>query len=261
MPPYKLGIFDVRFDYRMVSFSVLAALATGFPVRPPAVAPLGEGGCGAALRDAGRAHSGATDVADARHLVAMQVALSVVLVAATGLARAQPRERRAGGPASTPNASRVIGTNLFRAASHRKIRASSPSKILERIGALPGVGASRLTTRLPLSNGSRPRRSSKGTSLPTGANAIEFPVASREPRLFRRRWEYRCSRAAEFFGRRFAGIARRRDRARNRGRGCSSGASGRPPLRGQDSPDLWREVVGVVADVEGTDGLQEQPTP
>ncbi|RPI58934.1 MAG: FtsX-like permease family protein, partial [Lysobacterales bacterium] len=259
LPPYNAPL-DVRFDYRMVTFSVLAALATGFlfgllPSRRSVKV-----GAAAALRDAGRLRSAGHGSSVLRGtLVATQVALSVVLVAATGLlARSLVNAERVD-PGVDAERVAVIGTNLVQGGVAQDEATVVAEQILERIAALPGVESAALTTRLPLSNGSSASTIVEGYTLPSGANAIEFPVAgvSRAyfetmgmPLLAGRNFTVEDgpespvvvivneTAARLFFG---------------------GDAVGRR-LRGQDNPDEWREVVGVVADSKVID-LQEQPTP
>ena len=168
MPPYN-AMLDLRFDYRMVVFSVLAALATGFlfgllPSRRSA-----KTGVGAALRDAGRTQSGGRGTSLMRGvLVAVQVALSVVLVAATALlARSLVNAERVD-PGVDAERIAVIGTNLLQGGVAQEDTGVVAAQILERIGALPGVESVALTRGCRSQTPRRRRRSSKATSRPPG---------------------------------------------------------------------------------------------
>ena len=111
-------------------------------------------------------------------LVAVQVALSVVLVAATALlARSLVNAERVD-PGVDAERIAVIGTNLLQGGVAQEDTGVVAAQILERIGALPGVESVALTTRLPLSNGSTASTVVEGYEPPTGTSAIELPVAS-----------------------------------------------------------------------------------
>ena len=250
LPPNN-AFFDVRFDYRMVTFSVLAALATGFlfgllPSRRSVKV-----GAAAALADAGRAQSAGRGTSVLRGtLVATQVALSVVLVAATGLlARSFVNAERVD-PGVDAERIAVIGTNLLQGGVSQEEAGVVVEQILERIAAVPGVERAALTTRLPLSNGFTASTIVEGYTLPSGANAIEFPVASVS------RGYFETMGMPLLAGRNFTVDDRPESPAvvilnETAARLFFGGDAVGRRLRGQDNPDEWREVVGVVADVEG----------
>ncbi len=259
LPPNNAFV-DVRFDYRMVTFSVLAALATGFlfgllPSRRSV-----EVGAAAALRDAGRAQSAGRRTSVLRGtLVATQVALSVVLVAATGLlARSLANAERVD-PGVDVERIAVIGTNLLQGGVAQEEARVVAEQILERIAAVPGVERAALTTRLPLSIGSTTSTIVEGYTLPSGASAIEFPVAAVSRAYFE------TMGMPLLAGRNFTVDDRPESPAvvivnETAARLFFGGDAVGRRLRGQDNPDDWREVVGVVVDAKVTD-LQEQPTP
>ena len=189
----------------------------------------------------------------------MQVALSVVLVAATALlARSLVNAERVD-PGVDAERIAVIGTNLLQGGVAQEDTGVVAAQILERIGALPGVESVALTTRLPLSNGFTSSTVVEGYEPPTGTSAIELELASVSrgyfatmgiPLLSGRDFSVADSPESptvvivtEAAARLFFG----------------GDAVGRR-VRRQNEPDLWREVVGVVADVKVTE-LQEQPTP
>jgi predicted permease len=259
LPPLNTPL-DVRFDYRMVLFSVVAALATGFlfgllPSRSANV------GIAAALRDASRTKAGgrASSVLRAG-LVAAQVALSIVLVAATSLlARSFVNTERVD-PGVDAERIAVIGTNLFQAGVTTQQEAGTVARqILERIGALPGVESAAFTTRLPLSNGPNTTTIVEGYESPTGTGALELPFAAVS------RGYFGTMGIPLLAGRNFSAADRpespdvvivNETAARLFFEGDAVGRRVRP----QDDPDAWREVIGVVADVK-VGGLQEPATP
>ncbi len=259
LPPYNAPL-DVRFDYRMVTFSVFAALATGFlfgllPSRRSVTV-----GAAAAMRDAGRVQSAGHGTSVLRGtLVATQVALSVVLVAATGLlARSLVNAERVD-PGVDAERIAVIGTNLLQGGVTEAETSVVAEQILERIAALPGVESAALTTRLPLSNGFTTSTIVEGYTLPSGANAIEFPIGSVS------RGYFMTMGMPLVAGRNFTVDDRPGSPAvvivnETAARLFFAGDAVGRRLRGQDNPDAWRQVVGVVADAK-VEELQEPPAP
>jgi putative ABC transport system permease protein len=259
LPPSNTPL-DVRFDYRMVLFSVVAALATGFlfgllPSRSANV------GIATTLRDASRSQAGGRGSSVLRAgLVAAQVALSIVLVAATSLlARSFVNAERVD-PGVDAERIAVIGTNLFQAGVTTQEEAGAVAdQILERIGALPGVETAALTTRLPLSNGPSTTTVVEGYESQRGTSALELDYAAVS------RGYFGTMGIPLLAGRNFSAADRpespdvvivNETAARLFFEGDAVGRRIRP----QDAPDAWREVIGVVADVKVTD-LQEAPTP
>lgn len=259
LPPLNTPL-DVRFDYRMLLFSVVAALATGFlfgllPSRSANV------GIATALRDGSRTQAGGRGSSVLRAgLVAAQVALSIVLVAATSLlARSFVNAERVD-PGVDAERIAVIGTSLFQAGVTTQEEAGAVAdQIVERIGALPGVESAALTTRLPLSNGSSTTRVVEGYESPTGTSALELQYAAVS------RGYFGTMGIPLLAGRNFSAADRpespdvvivNETAARLFFEGDAVGRRVRP----QDDPDAWSEVIGVVGDVKVTD-LQEPPTP
>ena len=259
LPPTN-SVLDVRFDYRMVVFSVLAALGTGclFGLLPSWRSA--STNVATTLRDAGRTQSSASSTSLLRSaLVAGQVALSVVLVAATALlARSFVNAERVD-PGVDAERIAVIGTNLLQGGVTLQDAGVVATQILERIEALPGVESAALTTRLPLSVGSTSSTVVEGYELPSGASAIEMPISATSPNYFS------TMGIRLLAGRDFTATDRpssppvvivSETAARLYFGGDAVGRRVRP----QDDPEAWREVVGVVADVKVTE-LQEPPTP
>jgi predicted permease len=259
LPPYNSPL-DVRFDYRMVVFSVLAALGTGFlfgllPSRRSVKI-----GAATALRDASRAQSASRNTSLLRGtLVAAQIALSVVLVAATALLARSLLNAARVDPGVDSERIAVIGTNLLQGGVASEEAAVVAEQILERVAALPGVESAALTTRLPLSNGGTSSTVVEGYTLPSGASAIEFPVAGAS------RGYFETMGIPLLAGRDFSAADSPESPAvvivnETAARLFFGGDAVGRRLRGQANPNEWREVVGVVADVKVTD-LQEPPTP
>jgi len=260
LPPFGGGI-DLRFDFRMVTFSVAAALGTGFLFGVVPSRRSAKSGVAAVLREGGRTQSVGRGSSLLRGtLVAAQVALSVVLVAATGLlARSLVNAERVD-PGVDGQRIAVIGTNLLQAGVSSEVEAGVvATQILERIGALPGVERVALTTRLPLSSGPVSSTVVEGYEPPNGTNAIEMPVAIASR-------DYFATMGVPLLaGRGFSAA----DQPESPGVVIVSETAARlffagdavgRRIRRQAEPDSWREVVGVVADVKVTD-LQEEATP
>ncbi len=256
------GALDVRFDYRMMVFGVFAALGTGLlfgllPSRRSATA-----GVAAALRDAGRGQSAGRGASLLRgSLVAVQVALSVVLVATTALlARSLVNAERVD-PGVDAERIAVIGTNLQQAGVTTQEEAMAvAAQVLERVAALPGVESAALTTRLPLTaTGNSSSTVFEGYEPSTGTSAVEMPVSAVSGGYFA------TMGIPLVAGRTFSATDRpgspnvvivNETAARVFFGGDALGRR----TRAQDDADGWREVVGVVADVKVLE-LTEPPTP
>jgi putative ABC transport system permease protein len=153
----------------------------------------------------------------------------------------------------------VIGTNLLQGGVAEAETSVVAEQILERIAALPGVESAALTTRLPLSNGFTTSTIVEGYTLPSGANAIEFPVGSVS------RGYFATMGMPLVAGRNFTVDDRPGSPAvvivnETAARLFFAGDAVGRRLRGQDNPDAWRQVVGVVADAK-VEELQEPPAP
>ncbi|HEX5048389.1 MAG TPA: ABC transporter permease [Gammaproteobacteria bacterium] len=261
LPPLNAGL-DLRFDLRMVTFTVLAALGTGLlfgflPSRRAARA-----GVAAALRDAGRTHSGNRSASLLRGtLVAVQVALSAVLVVATALlARSFVNTGRVD-PGVDAGRIAVIGTLPLQAGvTTGEGLVAIDEQILERMRTVPGVESAALTTRLPLTGGGF----TTSTVIPgyepaTGTDAVEMPLTIVS------RGYFATMGIALRAGRAFADTDRltspqvvvlNETAARTYFGGDAVGRR----VRAQADADSWKEVVGVVADTKIV-SLEERPTP
>jgi predicted permease len=191
--------------------------------------------------------------------VAVQVALSVVLVVATALLAR-----------SFANAGRVDpGVDVERLAVISTIPAQAgvatqdeqrvlATQVLERIGALPGVERVALTMRLPLQSGGTTSTVIEGYEPPTGTSAVEFPltIVSRD---------YFATMGIPLVAGRSFSADDRPDSppvvmvSETAARMFFGGNAVGRRVRGQNAAE-WREVVGVVADVK-VESLQEPPTP
>lgn len=258
LPPASATI-DVRFDYRMVLFSMLAALGTGclFGLLPSWRSAATN--VATVLRDAGRTQSASGGSALRSTLVAAQIALSVVLVAATALLGRSFVNAERVDPGVDVERIAVIGTNLLQAGVTTEEAPTVAAQILERVRALPGVESAALTIRLPLSQGPTSSTIVEGYELPRGTSAIEMPMTSVSN-------DYFATMGIRLLaGRTFSAIDRRESPPvvvvnETAARVFFGGDAVGRRVRGQDTPDAWREVVGVVADVKVAD-LQEPPTP
>ncbi|MBN1239271.1 MAG: ABC transporter permease [Gammaproteobacteria bacterium] len=256
------GGIDVRFDHRLVVYGALAALVTGVLFGLAPALRTARGDVSSMLRDEGRSLSAGARLSWLRGgLVAAQVALSVVLVVATGLmARSLANAERVDVGVDAERIA-VIGTNLARGGVPQDEVRAVTARILERVSALPGVERAAVTTRLPV----QPRGFSTTTIIEgytprVGTEAVELPVA------FVSREYFPTMGIALLSGRTFAAtdhadapiVAVVNEAAAGLYWTGSEPVGGR--VRPQDAPDAWRQVVGVVADVKVAD-VTEPPTP
>ena len=258
LPPANRAL-DVRFDYRMVVFSVLAALGTGclFGLLPSWRSAATN--VASALRDAGRTSSTGSSSLLRSTLVAAQVALSVVLVAATALlARSFVNAERVD-PGVDAERIAVIGTNLLARRRHRggkRRRGGADSRAHQ--GAARRRGAA-LTIRLPLSPGRIVVDDCR--RLPTADGNERHRDA-----VLRVSFDYFATMGIPLLaGRGFAATDRPSSPpvaivSETAARLFFGGDAVGRRLRRQDDADSWIEVVGVVADVKVAE-LQEPPTP
>ena len=260
LPPLNGGL-DLRFDLRMVAFSVFAALGTGllFGLLPSRRAT--RAGVAAALRDAGRTQSAGRGASLLRGtLVAVQVALSAVLVVATALlARSFVNTGRVD-PGVDASRIAVIGTIPAQAGvTTQDGMLAIAEQILERMRVLPGVESASLTTRLPLSpNAGTTSTVVEGYEPPAGTNAVEMPLT-----LVSRGY-FATMGIRLVAGRTFSETDRPTSPPvvvlnETAARAFFGGDAVGKRVRAQSVPDSWKEVVGVVADTKIA-SLEEQPT-
>jgi putative ABC transport system permease protein len=187
------------------------------------------------------------------------MALSVVLVTATGLfARSLANAERVD-PGFDAERIAVIGTNLAQGGVAQDENGVVSERILARIAALPGVESAALTTRLPLANGGTTSTVVEGYDPPEGTNAVELNVAIVSGGYFD------TMGIPLLDGREFSAA----DRAdsppvavvnETAARLFFGGDAVGRRVRRQNQPDSWLEVVGVVADAKVVE-LTEPPTP
>jgi predicted permease len=251
---------DVRFDHRLVLFGVLAALATGlfFGLIPALRAARSD--VVAMLRDEGRGHSAAGRVSLLRKaLVAVQVALSVVLVVAAGLmARSLANAERVSLGVDADRIA-ILGTNLSQGDVEQDEAVAVTAEILARIATLPGVERAALTTRLPVQPGGSSTTVVEGYTPAVGTGAVELPAVGVSR-------EYFDTMGIRLLGGRNFAASDSPDGApvvivnETAARVFWNGDAVGRRVRAQDDPDSWREVVGVVADVKVAN-VTETPAP
>jgi predicted permease len=193
-------------------------------------------------------------------LVALQVALSVVLVAATALLGRSFLNAERVDPGVDAERIAVIGTNLLQGGVSQDEAPVVAAQILERIGALSGVERVALTTRLPLSTaGGSSTMVVEGYEPPAGTGSVELPTAGVSR-------DYFATMGIPLRAGRTFSISDRPDGPpvvvvnETAARLYWAGDALDRRIRPQGAADAWREVIGVVADAKVTD-LQEQPTP
>jgi predicted permease len=258
--PVPGGGLDIGFNHRVIIFGCIVALATGllFGLLPALRSARAD--VVAALRDEGRGRSAGRGVSLLRGgLIALQVAVSVVLIIAAGLlARSLANAQRVDTGVDVDRIA-VIGTDLDQAGVDGAQANLVATQILEQIEAVPGVERAALTTRLPVQRSGTTTQVVDGYTPPSGTGSVELPFAWVSRGYF------------ETMGiRLIAGRSFTADDRANTGRVIivnetaarlfwgGNAVGGRIRPQGEGSP--WRLVVGVVADVKVAD-LQEPPTP
>jgi putative ABC transport system permease protein len=254
-------IIDAAIDGRVLAFSTLLALATGlFFGLLPALRATGADVAGA-LREDGRSGTGGRRSALIRNaLVAVQVAVSLVLLVGAGLLSRSLSNVRGADPGVDAGQVAIMGVNPAQAGITTEDAVVLMQTLLERTRALPGVTSASLVTRLPVSPGGTTTTVIEGYQGGDGTDAVEMNFSYVSPSFFE------TVGAPLVAGREFGPDDRREtqrvvvvnETAAQTFWGGSANAIGKR-LRGQGGT-VWREVVGVVEDVK-VRTIQEAPTP
>jgi predicted permease len=258
--PLPIAGLDVGFDLRLVTFGILLALATGllFGALPALSATRLD--VAARLRDEGRGQSSGRGMTLVRGgLVAVQVAVSVVLIVGAGLlVRSLANAENVAIGVDTERIA-VLGTNLQQAEVTGDAAAALVTQILERIQAIPGVERAALTTRLPLQRAGTTTQVVENYQPPEGTGAVELPFATVSHAYFE------TMGIPVVDGRTFSTVDARGtptvvvvNESAARAFWGGNAIDGR--IRPQSNDTAWRRVVGVVADVK-VNNVQEAPTP
>ena len=153
VPPTDFPIdLAVRLDGRALLFTVALSLVTGllFGLAPalhasrPALASVLRDEAGSVAGRRGRLRHG---------LVVAQVALSMVLLVGAGLFLRSLRQAQAFDPGFRPDGVLLASFDLFAAGYDEARGVAFQERLLERVGALPGVTAVTTARRIPLSFG------------------------------------------------------------------------------------------------------------
>ena len=251
---------DIGIDGRVIAFSAVLALVTGLLFGIVPALRTTRTNVAAALREEGRGRSPTRNVSLVRAgLLALQVAVSLVLVVGAGLfTRSLANVERVDPGVDVANIA-VVGTDLGQGGVADAEIANITAQILERVRSLPGVESAALTTRLPLQQGGTTTQVVDGYTPTAGTGAVELPFA------FVSRDYFRTMGVPLLAGRTFT--------ADDRAGGprvilvnetaakvfWGGDAIGRR-IRSESLPNAWREVVGVVADTRVA-SLDEPPTP
>jgi putative ABC transport system permease protein len=251
---------DIGIDVRVVTFSVLLALATSlfFGLLPSLRATRTD--IAASLRDEGRGRSAGRNVSLLRGgLLTLQVAVSLVLVVGAGLLTRSLANIQRVDPGVDVERIAVLGTHLEQGGVTDAEGAVVVSQVLERVEALPGVERAALTTRLPVQSSGTTTQVVDGYEPAAGTGSVEldFAVVSRG--------YFTTMGIPLLAGRGFTAddrpesprvIVVNETAARVFWGGTAIGRR----IRSQSVPDGWREVVGVVADTR-VSRLDEAPVP
>ena len=258
--PLPIPGLDVGFDQRLLIFGMLLAAATGivFGALPALSATRMD--VATRLRDEGRGQSSGRGMALLRGgLVAVQVAVSVVLIVGAGLfARSLANAERADLGVDTERIA-VLGTNLQQAGVTGEAAAALVAQILERVEAVPGVERAALTTRLPVQRAGTTTQVVEDYHPPSGTGSVELNYAVVSRGYFETMGitlvDGRTFSVADAPGTPGV-IVVNETAARTFWGGNAIGRRIRP----QSSDTAWNRVVGVVADVK-VSNVQEAPTP
>jgi predicted permease len=258
--PAPGGGLDVSFDHRVVVFGLLITLVTGllFGLLPAIRSTRTD--VSTMLREQGWGLSTGRRISLVRNtLVAMQVAVSAVLVVGAGLlARSLANAERGDSGVDAPRIA-VLGTNLESSGVADGEAAAVVGQMLERVEALPGVESAALTTRLPVTPGGTTTQVIDGYEPRVGTGSVELPFA------FVTRRYFETMAIPLLAGRAFTaddrpGMARVVVVNETAARLFWGGNAVGGRIRSQSSTGAWREVVGVVGDVKVGD-IREPPTP
>ncbi|HUF27843.1 MAG TPA: ADOP family duplicated permease [Gemmatimonadaceae bacterium] len=258
--PTPGGGLDVSFDHRVAIFGLLLTLATGliFGLLPALRSSRTD--VAAVLRDEGVGRSAGRRASVFRAgLVAVQVAVSVVLIVGAGLlARSLANAQRVDAGVDVGRIA-VVGTNLPQGGVTGPEVPSVTAALLERVEAMPGVERAAITTRLPVQPGGTTTQIVEGYEPRVGTGSVELPFA------YVSRGYFETMGIRVVAGRTFA-LHDRPETPRvivvNETAASlywgGDALGGR--IRSQGSQGAWVDVVGVVADVKVND-LREAPTP
>jgi predicted permease len=255
------GAIDTGFDWRVLAFGALLTLATGLFFGLAPALRTARTDVATALRGEGRGRSAGRRTSILRGaLIVVQVAVSIVLVVGAGLLTRSLANAQRVDPGFEAERIAVIGTNLRQGGVQPDEFEAVTAGLLERIGALPGVQGTALTTRLPVSGGGSTTQEIENYRPATGTGEIEMPFAYVSQDYFR------TMGVATVAGRTFTVDDRRggpgvvvvnEAAAQRYWNGDALGGR----IRGQGAgDDGWSQVVGVVRDVK-VGSLQESPTP
>jgi predicted permease len=259
--PTPGGTLDTGFDARVLTFGVVLTLLTGvvFGLLPAARTTRTD--IASQLRDEGRGRSPGRRSSLLRGtLVAVQVAVSTVLVIGAGLlvrSLANAQDVDAG---FDVDRIAVVGTNLPQGGVARGELDVVSAQLVDRVRALPGVAAAALTTRLPVTSGGTTTQMIEGHQTADGTGAVELPLA------YVSRGYFETMGIPVVEGRAFSPEDHRgaprvvmvnEAAARRYWRGNAVGGRIRSPDAGDDG---WVRVIGVVGDTK-VSRLQEPPTP
>jgi putative ABC transport system permease protein len=255
--PVANGLPDAAIDYRVLAFAIVLSLFTGVAFGlAPALRAMGTdvaaviGGVGTARRR----------VAIKYGMVGFQVALSLVLLAGTGLVLRSMQQIERVDLGFNRDRLTVVTTNPTQA-GYQQAEVSRVYRDLEaRITALPGVQSVVRTSSLPVARRFTNTLVIEEYVSPTGSNATEVPgtfvsenyfTALGIPILSGRGLRQQDDRSAPAVALVSEAMARRYWRTSN--------VVGKR-FRYDGAPDSWVEIVGVVRDVK-VGSLTEDPRP
>jgi predicted permease len=254
------GSMELAMDVPVVLASLTLMVGTGlFFGWAPAVHSVSADLSGA-LREDQRSSRGGRRMSFFRNLmVAIQVAVSLILVVGAGVMVRSLASYRTVEVGVRSEGLAFVQTSFSHAGIPPEERGMALQGIRDRVGALPGVDGVTLATRLPVSGGASTTTVVEGYEPKAGTGSVELQWIRVAPGYF----ETMGIPVVE--GRAYRPEDRDSDQrivvvnealARFWGGGSAVGKRIRP----QGAPDAWAHVIGVVADTK-VRSLSEPPTP
>ncbi len=250
LPDPLAGEIDIGIDWRVLSFSLGLILVTGLAFGWAPASNSMRTDVGKALREDSRSASGGRRAAVLRNaLVALQVAVSLILVVGAGVA-----------VSALVSVSRVdAGFDVDRLAWVRtdfsdtgltsEERGPIGDELMIRLSALPGVSSAAVASRLPVEVGGSTTTVIEGYEPASGTDAVELDWAQISPGYFRTMGvdlvEGRTFDESDQSG---DGMIVVVNQTAARLFWGDRPAVGRR-MRSQGSTESWRQVIGVVEDV------------
>ena len=255
------GDLDLAMDIRVLVFTLALMTGTGlFFGWAPAAQSLAADLTGA-LKENQRSYGGRRVSLFRNLMVSVQIAVSVVLVLASGLMVRSLMSYNQVDPGVDAEAVAVLRTDFSRLDMSPEERGVTLRELMEGLETLPGVDEVAMTTRIPLFGAASTTTVVEGYEPAAGTGSVELDFSFVDPDVFRALgMELREGRGYTVDDQRAPGRASViiNQAAADRFWG-GVGPIGRR-MRPQADPEGWMQVIGVVSDAK-VESLAEPPTP